>query len=37
MKSVNYVAGVVKAYREAIDAYAGDPKTTVSTRPGWKR
>lgn len=25
MKSVNYVAGVVKAYREALDAYLRDP------------
>ncbi|MDD4335503.1 MAG: U32 family peptidase [Desulfotomaculaceae bacterium] len=26
MKSVNYVAGVVKAYREALDAYSSDPE-----------
>jgi putative protease len=26
MKSVNYVAGVVKAYRQALDAYQGDPE-----------
>jgi len=26
MKSVNYVAGIVKAYREAIDAYLRDPE-----------
>lgn len=34
MKSVNYVAGVVKAYREAIDAYAGDPEN-YRFNPAW--
>ncbi|MFX4263207.1 peptidase U32 family protein [Pelotomaculum propionicicum] len=34
MKSVNYVAGVVKAYREAIDAYASDPEN-YRFNPAW--
>jgi putative protease len=35
MKSVNYVAGVVKAYREAIDAYQGDPEN-YHVEPAWR-
>ena len=27
MKSIHYLAGVVKVYREALDAWYGDPKT----------
>ena len=34
MKSVNYVAGVVKVYRAAIDAYFEDPKN-FSLRADW--
>lgn len=34
MKSVNYVAGVVKVYREAIDSYFGNPKN-FTVRPEW--
>lgn len=34
MKSVNYVAGVVKVYREAIDSYYSDPNNFV-VRAGW--
>lgn len=34
MKSVNYVAGVVKAYREALDAYSSDPGN-YSFNPAW--
>ncbi|MDD2553170.1 MAG: U32 family peptidase [Desulfotomaculaceae bacterium] len=34
MKSVNYVAGVVKAYREAIDAYSSDPDN-YCFNPAW--
>lgn len=34
MKSVNYVAGVVKVYRAAIDAYFEDPKN-FSLRAEW--
>ncbi len=34
MKSVNYVAGVVKAYRAAIDAYQGDPEN-YRFNPDW--
>lgn len=34
MKSVNYVAGVVKIYRQAIDSYFADPKN-FSVRPEW--
>lgn len=34
MKSVNYVAGVVKAYREALDAYLRDPEN-YRFDPAW--
>jgi putative protease len=34
MKSVHYVATVVKVYREALDAYAADPRH-FSVRPEW--
>lgn len=34
MKSVNYVAGVVKAYREALDAYHRDPEN-YRFNPSW--
>ena len=34
MKSVNYVAGVVKVYRAAIDSYCDDPKN-FSVRDEW--
>ena len=34
MKSVNYGAGVVKAYREAIDAYISDPEN-YRFNPTW--
>ncbi|BAF59250.1 collagenase and related proteases [Pelotomaculum thermopropionicum SI] len=34
MKSVNYVAGVVKAYRQAIDAYFKDP-ANYRFNPAW--
>lgn len=34
MKSVNYVAGVVKAYREALDAYSSDPEN-YCFNPAW--
>lgn len=34
MKSVNYVAGVVKVYRAAIDAYFADPEN-FSVRDAW--
>lgn len=36
MKSVNYVAGTVKAYREAIDAYCKDPES-YSIDPAWMK
>ncbi len=35
MKSVNYVAGVVKVYREALDAYLADPENYLFT-PSWR-
>ncbi len=35
MKSVNYVAGVVKVYREALDAYLADPQNYLCT-PSWR-
>lgn len=34
MKSVNYVAGVVKAYRKALDAYGRDPEN-YNFNPVW--
>lgn len=34
MKGINYLASVVKTYREAIDAYYADPAHYV-TRPEW--
>jgi putative protease len=34
MKSVNYVAGVVKAYREALDAYHREPEN-YRFNPAW--
>lgn len=34
MKGINYLASVVKTYREAIDAYYEDPKH-YTTRPEW--
>ncbi|WP_300673250.1 U32 family peptidase [Desulfoluna sp.] len=34
MKGINYLASVVKTYREAIDAYYEDPEHYV-TRPEW--
>ena len=34
MKSVNYVAGVVKVYREALDAYLADPEN-YTFNPAW--
>jgi len=34
MKGINYLASVVKTYREAIDAYYDDPKH-YATRPEW--
>lgn len=34
MKSVNYVAGVVKAYRQALDAYLEDPES-YRFDPAW--
>jgi len=36
MKSVHYVATVVKAYREAIDAYAANPED-YKFNPKWKQ
>ncbi|MFA4886243.1 MAG: U32 family peptidase [Desulfotomaculaceae bacterium] len=35
MKSVNYVAGVVKVYREALDAYLADPEHYLFN-PSWR-
>jgi putative protease len=34
MKSIHYLAGVVKVYREALDAWYGDPKT-YRVQDGW--
>jgi len=34
MKSVNYVASVVKVYREAVEAYCGNPDT-YTYQPSW--
>lgn len=36
MKSIHYVAGVVKAYREAIDAYYESPGLFASLQDKWK-
>ncbi|MBI9077141.1 MAG: U32 family peptidase [Desulfatibacillum sp.] len=34
MKGINYLASVVKTYREAIDAYYDNPGT-LAAKPGW--
>ena len=35
MKGINYLASVIKTYREAIDAYVDSP-TDYQTREEWK-